>query len=97
MLLLKAKSVDIGMQTIEATDGRQVFHVYIPKTTPLRVPEEGEFLVAKNEGRQLVLQGVVGTEGEIKIPGAWNLSCKTANVLINGRQAWIPTSPGWSF
>lgn len=97
MLLLQAKQINIDKQSIVATDGDRDFYVFIPKTTPMRVPQEGEFLIAENKGRQLVLEGVAESEGAIKTPGAWNLSCRSLDIRVGGQGAWIPLRPGWSF
>ena len=97
MLILKAAEVNVENQTIEGTDGVRQMHVYIPKRTPLRVPQIGEWFECENISQKLILKGVINSSGIQQKPGAWNLECKTIEINVNGRNAWVPLSPGWSF
>ena len=97
MLILKAAEVNIDNQTITGTDGVRQMHVYIPKRTPLRVPQVGEWFEAEDVGRALILKGVINNAGIQQKPGAFNLDCKTIEIEVDGARAFIPTSPGWAF
>lgn len=97
MLILQAKKINMEKQTLTATDGRKEFHVFIPRSTPQRTPEAGEFVIVGKAGKQFILEGVVEAGGGIQKPGAWNLYCKSLNIQVDGREAWIPSSPGWAF
>ena len=97
MLILKCAEINIEEQTITGTDGVRQMHVYIPKRTPLRVPEAGEWFEAEDVRQHLVLKGVISSSGITQKPGAFNLECKSLEIEVDGSRAFIPSCPGWAF